>query len=163
MRATHFKLTPTRLRWLLLACYAIAVAWLSLEPALGRELGQMDKSAHFATYLAFAMVAFVSTRNRRQYLVACALIILFSIALEYTQKMVPGRTFSLLDIRANALGLAAGLVLALVVGRQRINRLLALVTPTSLYTLEAGPGATLEAGPGATLPASAVKKSAETL
>ncbi len=148
MREARLNPGLTRLRWLIVAGYAIAVAWLSLEPALGRELGSMDKSAHFATYLTFAVVAYIATRNNRQYLLACLLVMLFSIVLEFTQKMVPGRTFSLLDMRANGVGVLAGMSVALLVGRQRTRRLLVFLAPSSSYQLPPASGKPLPAEAG---------------
>ncbi len=96
-----------------IVCYALLVAYLSLQPSVGRQLGHMDKLAHFATYLVFALLAVAVTRSTRSRLHACLAIILFSTALEFTQRLVPGRVFSLADLLANALGVGTAMLLTL--------------------------------------------------
>ncbi|TGD73422.1 hypothetical protein E4634_10330 [Mangrovimicrobium sediminis] len=105
------RLRARRLHWLIVVGYAALVAWLSLEPAIGQELNGIDKTAHFATYLTFALLAAIVLQRPRHYLWGCLAIGVFGGLLEWSQQYVPGRTFSLLDLRANLFGLCAGMLL----------------------------------------------------
>ncbi len=72
------------------------------------DLEQGDKLGHFAAYglLMFLFcMAYVSTRARAMYAVG---FILMGIGLEFLQGMTDYRTFEVLDMIANAVGVALG-------------------------------------------------------
>ncbi len=75
-----------------------------------------DKLMHFGAYAALAFIpCFGFTLGTA--LSLTALSMLLGIALEFTQDYVPGRTFDLRDMEANALGLLAGVILGVLAGR----------------------------------------------
>ena len=72
------------------------------------NLEQGDKLGHFAAYglLMFLFcMAYVSTKTRAIYATS---FILMGIALEFLQGMTDYRTFEVLDMIANAVGVALG-------------------------------------------------------
>lgn len=97
---------------LALCAYAALIAWLSLTTQDAPPLGDWDKLAHGSAYLGFALIALVASRNRREHLVLCLVILLYGGLLECLQGLLPPRTPSLFDMLANTLGVGAGLWLA---------------------------------------------------
>ena len=94
--------------WVLIA----AIATLSLIPYDGDVLAnQRDKLAHLITY-ALLMVSARWAYPQSQAIKLALALVLYSLALELGQLAVPGRYFSLLDMVANAAGVALGLLLA---------------------------------------------------
>ncbi len=106
-------LARSRCARLCVGAYAVLVAWLSLAPRIGAELGASDKAAHFTTYLVFALLAALTARSPRVQYQAWLAVIAYGIALEFAQRLVPGRTFDPADMLANTLGVASGALLAL--------------------------------------------------
>lgn len=72
-----------------------------------------DKTLHFAAYAMLAFLPVFGFRRRRGIPLALSMILL-GIALEFGQRLVPSRSFELADMMANALGVFAGVVVALV-------------------------------------------------
>jgi len=91
--------------------YAVLVAFLSLQPSDGSSIGSYDKVAHFVTYGIFAVLALRLNLSRRQYMYVCMGIVAYSGLLEAAQSFVPGRVMSALDLFANTLGVAFGMLL----------------------------------------------------
>lgn len=71
-----------------------------------------DKTVHFAAYAMLAFIPAFSFRRRRGIPLALSMILL-GIALEFGQRLVPSHNFEIADMMANALGVSAGIVLAL--------------------------------------------------
>lgn len=89
--------------WLWLA----AIIWLSLTPDPPQvDVSQGDKLGHFAAYGAL-MFWFAALYPARRPPFAIGFITL-GIALEFAQGMSGYRTFDLLDMAANTLGVLAG-------------------------------------------------------
>ena len=72
-----------------------------------------DKTLHFAAYALLAFIPAFGFRLRHGIPLALSMILL-GIALEFGQSLVPSRSFELADMMANALGVFAGIVVALV-------------------------------------------------
>lgn len=87
----------------------MAIVWLSLMPQPPQiDLEQGDKLGHFAAYgllMALFCMAHVSTGARALH---AAGFILMGIGLEFLQGMTDYRTFEVLDMIANAVGVALG-------------------------------------------------------
>jgi len=97
-----------------------AVAWLSLTPApLEVDLEQGDKLGHFAAYAAL-MFWFSQLYARR--LALAAAFVAMGIGLELAQGALGYRSLDPLDAAANAAGVAAGWVLALLLPRAFVAR-----------------------------------------
>ena len=72
-----------------------------------------DKTLHFAAYATLAFIPVFGFRRRHGIPLALSMVLL-GIALEFGQSLVPSRSFELADMMANALGVFAGIVVALV-------------------------------------------------
>ncbi len=77
------------------------------------ELGVSDKVIHFAAYTLLAFIPVLAFRKRTGLLCAVAMIAL-GVALEFAQRLSPGRSFEIADMLANGLGVLAGAAAALV-------------------------------------------------
>ena len=111
-RRSHFVLLVL---WTLEVC-VVAVGSLLPESAIPFKRLPSDKVLHFWGYfVAAALAPFAFERVRASVLIAAALIGL-GIAIEYAQRaMSMGRSWDPYDIAANAVGVVAGLMLAVVV------------------------------------------------
>lgn len=91
-----------------------AVLWLSLTPSPPQlELNQGDKLGHFAAYGSL-MFWFCQLYGRRATRIAFgAGFVAMGVALEFIQGATGYRSFELLDIGANTLGVLLGWTLAL--------------------------------------------------
>jgi len=100
--------------------YAAALVGLSLIPSppdLGVEGG--DKLEHFIAYaLLMAWFGWLYT-SRIERIGYAALWIAMGIAIEFAQRETGYRSFELADMAADALGVAAGAALAVIVSRAR--------------------------------------------
>ena len=116
--ALHFD--PRQRRWMRILWLAAVTAVIvgSLLPGssmLVRTAGQLrvsDKVLHFAAY---AVLAFLPALHERWLAVAGALAgaVSLGVALEFAQRLSPGRHFEIADMVANACGVLCGLMLAL--------------------------------------------------
>lgn len=71
-----------------------------------------DKALHFCGYLLVATLPNFALK-RRSVALACALgLIPMGICLEFLQRLVPGRSFELVDMAANTAGVLTGLAVA---------------------------------------------------
>ena len=71
-----------------------------------------DKTLHFTAYAVLAFIPAFGWRLRCGIPVAASMILL-GVALEFAQRLVPFRSFEVGDMIANALGVLAGMALAL--------------------------------------------------
>ncbi len=84
---------------------------------------RLDYLIHFCEYGALTFLALLwraekdFSINLRKFLIITALLMLFAIADEFHQKLIPGRTFNLKDIASNLLGIIASLVFCIYVFR----------------------------------------------
>jgi VanZ family protein len=98
-----------------LGAWLVAAALLLMPLGISATPERSDLVAHFMLFalLAFGAVSF----TRRVWHLACLGLatIAFATTLEFAQKLVPYRTFDLIDAVANALGAFAGYGAALLV------------------------------------------------
>lgn len=88
----------------------ILYTFMGLTPSPGAALaGTNDLVLHFAGYFVAAF-SISAARPHWPLWQRAALLLAYSIAIEIAQHVNPPRTFSLLDIAANASGIAAGLI-----------------------------------------------------
>jgi VanZ family protein len=71
--------------------------------------GVNDKLLHFSAYLLISLLAGVLFRRRVAFALAGGAVLL-GVALEFVQKLVPGRNFEIRDMIANTLGVIVGLM-----------------------------------------------------
>jgi VanZ family protein len=79
-----------------------------------------DKTEHFAAYLLLALIPILGFELRKGVLAALSMILL-GVALEFMQRVIPGRNFEVADMLANALGVMCGITLGF--GSARVWRL----------------------------------------
>lgn len=77
-----------------------------------------DKTLHFTAYALLAFIPVFGFKLRRGLPLSLSMILL-GVALEFAQRLVPSRSFEIADMVANALGVFAGIVLALVAQSSR--------------------------------------------
>ncbi len=101
----------------IVAAYLVAIFVLSSIP--GRDLARLGlpvtlwNFAHIPLFVGLTVIslwAFVGKGELVAFLVCCACLA-FSATDEWHQRFVPGRVASLIDLRANALGILIGLAL----------------------------------------------------
>lgn len=88
------------------------VIYYSLVPRveLPIDFWQVDKVYHGAAYFWLALLSMTGFSVRRALPAALSMIIL-GVLLETGQYFISGRTFSLMDIAANSLGVILGIIL----------------------------------------------------
>ena len=85
---------------------------------------RLDYMIHFCVYGSLAFLAFMTYAGRsfrlslKRYVTITSGLILFALADEFHQKLIPGRAFNLKDIYSNIAGINAGLVFCVVVFRR---------------------------------------------
>ena len=96
--------------------WAATIVWLSLTPSPPRvEVEYSDKLGHLAAY-GLLMFWFTRLYVRREARIACAaLFVVMGIVLEFLQGYLGYRTYDMLDMAANTVGVLLGWGAALVV------------------------------------------------
>lgn len=87
--------------WLMLA---VATQQTLTPLPLGVFQSKPDLLLHFICWASLSFVLFFAIRIRNKYPQRLVLLYLFSVALEFAQYWVPGRTFDVRDMVANATG-----------------------------------------------------------
>ena len=108
-----------RLPWIGVGwAWVAAIVWLSLTPAPPRaEFAASDKLGHLLAY-ALLMLWFSSLyRAKKARLAYAAAFVAMGIGLEFVQGSLGYRSYELADMLANALGVAAGWAIALILPR----------------------------------------------
>jgi len=95
----------------------------SLTPAsspLIRAVGKLPVSSkvlHFCAYTWLALLALLAIKRLSTAVPAALAMILLGVALEFGQRLVPGRGFEIRDMFINAAGVLAGMALG-ILGRR---------------------------------------------
>lgn len=99
----------------------ILVVGLSLTPRIEipYQISGSDKLAHCLAYAWLAFLPFFGFARIRAAFTGALLMVPLGIALEFAQRHVPNRDFSVLDMVANSAGVALGIVLARYVKNKR--------------------------------------------
>lgn len=86
------------------------IIFYSLKPQVEFPIDfwNADMLYHCAAYGWLAVLTMIGFANRRVALPAALSMIILGVLLEIGQYYIPGRTFSLLDITANGLGVILG-------------------------------------------------------
>ena len=102
--------------------WAVAIVWLSLTPAPPRvDFAHSDKLGHFAAY-GVLMFWFCQLYDARPARVGYALgFIAMGIGLEFVQGALAYRTYDVLDMCANSLGVLLGWAAASMLPRIRMS------------------------------------------
>lgn len=115
----------------ILAGWVITVIALSSTPNLPtlkihtqKSDIRLDYLIHVCEYGCMALLAYLAFLNDNRkscyirYTIITFSLVLFAIADEYHQLLIPGRSFNLLDILCNLAGIAGGLIMSLITFRK---------------------------------------------
>ncbi len=107
--------------WCISIC---AVSYFSLIPQLELpvDFWNADKAYHCAAYAWLSALAMLSFPIRRLALSSALFMIILGILLEIGQHFIPGRSFSLLDMAANSLGVFLGIFSTLYSTRRLLEK-----------------------------------------
>lgn len=114
-------------RFRLVSCLAWCLSWpaiavLLLTPLPFALISRSDLLGHLALFAVMAASVVTFARTRKQIVALALLSIAYGIALEFGQAYVPNRTFDAADAIANALGGAAGCLIALALLRRLFDK-----------------------------------------
>jgi VanZ family protein len=71
------------------------------------------KVLHFCAYTSLALIALVAVRRRSAAVLAALAMILLGVALEFGQKLVPGRSCEIRDMFINGVGVLTGIAIGI--------------------------------------------------
>ena len=101
-----------RWRWVLLLMLAIT-SWLAFMPSepQAEAAPQLDKLEHIVAFAALAFVARLASHGRRPALWVGLSLLAYGLFIEVVQSWLPSRHADVLDLVADAVGIALGLLL----------------------------------------------------
>ena len=109
----------SRLLYVLWLLSILLVPIGSLLPAgspVMRAVGRLpvsDKVLHFCAYTWLALLALLAIKRRFLAVPAALAMILLGVALEFGQKLVPGRAFEIRDMFINGFGVLTGIAIGI--------------------------------------------------
>jgi VanZ family protein len=71
------------------------------------------KALHFCAYTWLALLALLAIQHRSLAVMAALFTILLGVALEFSQKLVPGREFEIRDMFINGFGVLIGIAIGI--------------------------------------------------
>lgn len=99
----------TRTARIFLALSLAGITALSLVPVTGSlAVNIWDKAQHAGAYIYLTLLVWAAATPRRLTLRHAAALMAYGIGIEVIQAGLPWRSFSLLDMAANAAGIAMG-------------------------------------------------------
>ena len=102
--------------WVVLICCVIVGSLLPASSPVILAIGRLHisfKVLHFCAYTSLALLALVAIRRRSAALLAALAMVLLGVALEFGQKLVPGRSCEVRDMFINGTGVAAGIAIGI--------------------------------------------------
>lgn len=108
----------SRLTWLYRLQFVVAIAiftYFTLSPNPSFSVSDTDKYWHFFGNLLFFLSARLAVLRLGNIWFVLGFVLLYGAAMELAQNMVPQRMFDMRDLAANALGVMAGLLIAVLV------------------------------------------------
>jgi VanZ family protein len=102
--------------WILSIILVITGSLLPATSPVIRAIGRVpvsQKVLHFCAYTWLALLALLAIRRRSLALLVALSIILLGVALEFGQKLVPGRGFEVRDMFINGAGVLTGMVIGI--------------------------------------------------
>lgn len=116
MRRVFYWLS--QLTWLYRLQFFLAIAiftYFTLSPDPSFNVSNSDKYWHFVGNLLFFLSARLAVLRMGNIWFVLGFVLLYGAAMELAQNLVPQRMFDMRDLVANALGVLAGLVIAVLV------------------------------------------------
>jgi len=110
--------------WLASLLLVVVGSLLPASSPVIRAIGRLpvsQKVLHFCAYTWLALLALLAIRRRPRAVCAALSMILLGVALEFGQKLVPGRGFEIRDMFINGFGVLSGMAIG-IVGRRVLDR-----------------------------------------
>jgi VanZ family protein len=102
--------------WLLSILLVVIGSLLPASSPVMRAVGRLpvsDKVLHFCAYTWLAFLALLAIKRRSGAVLAALAMILLGVALEFGQKLVPGREFEIRDMFINGVGVLTGIAIGI--------------------------------------------------
>ena len=102
--------------WLLSILLVITGSLLPASSPVIRAVGRLpvsQKVLHFCGYTWLAILAFLTIKRRSLAVMLALSMILLGVALEFGQKLVPGRAFEIRDMFINGFGVLSGIAIGM--------------------------------------------------
>ena len=121
LREQHIH-TVFMILWVVLICCVVVGSLLPAASPVIVAIGRVHisfKVLHFCAYTSLALIALVAVRRRSAAVLAALAMILLGVALEFGQKLVPGRSCEIRDMVINGAGVLTGIAIG-ILGRRII-------------------------------------------
>jgi VanZ family protein len=102
--------------WVVLICCVIVGSLLPAKSSAIVAIGRLHislKVLHYCAYTSLALIALVAVRRRSAAVMAALTMIVLGVALEFGQKLVPGRACEIRDMFINATGVITGIAIGM--------------------------------------------------
>jgi VanZ family protein len=102
--------------WAVLICCVVVGSLLPAKSSVIVAIGRLNislKVLHFCGYMSLALIALIAIRRRPAAVLAALAMILLGVALEFGQKLSPGRSCEVRDMFINGLGVLTGIAIGL--------------------------------------------------
>ena len=106
--------------WAVLICCVIVGSLLPARSPVIVGMGRLHislKAMHFFAYTSLAWMALVAVRRRSAAMAAALSMILLGVALEFGQKLAPGRSCEIRDMFINGAGVLTGIAIGILCRR----------------------------------------------
>jgi VanZ family protein len=106
--------------WLLSILLVATGSLLPASSPVMRAVGRLpigQKVLHFCAYTCLALLALLTIKQRPRAVLAALAMILLGVALEFGQKLVPGRAYEIRDMFINGAGVLTGIAIG-ILGRR---------------------------------------------
>jgi VanZ family protein len=110
------KHTVLMILWGVLICCVVVGSLLPAASPVIVAIGRVHisfKVLHFCAYTSLALIALVAVRRRSAAVLAALAMILLGVALEFGQKLVPGRSCEIRDMFINGVGVLTGIAIGI--------------------------------------------------
>jgi hypothetical protein len=110
------KQTFILILWGVLFCCVVVGSLLPARSAVIVAIGRMHislKVLHFFAYASLALMALVAIRRRPAAVLTALAMILLGVALEFGQKLSPGRSCEIRDMFINGAGVLTGIAIGI--------------------------------------------------
>ena len=106
--------------WILSIILVITGSLLPASSPMIRAVGRLpvnQKVLHFCGYSWLALLALLTVKRRSLAVMVALSMILLGVALEFGQRLVPGRAFEIRDLFINGFGVLTGIAIGILSGR----------------------------------------------
>ena len=102
--------------WAVLICCVVAGSLLPARSALIVAIGRLHislKALHYLAYTLLALMAMIAVPRRTNAALAIGATVLLGVAIEFAQKLAPGRSCEVRDMLINGAGVMTGVAVGL--------------------------------------------------